>query len=130
SFVRKGTVNYVWFAPVTPAGDTLDLNALGAAAGFRKENILPMAERAAYYWEQQDTAAFRRQVTDYWLRYREKLPALKSSDRTAVSFQTISTDPDQWRTPLREEVIGTLQIQSSHWGWHAAEATEEPSPGH
>lgn len=117
SFVRTGIVKYIWFKPITPDGKVLDLNALGQAAGFRKENILPIAEQGVNFWEKKQYSQFEAHVLNYWLRFREKVPALKTSQETKVIFQVLSTNPDRMESPLQENEIGNLRLVNGTWEW-------------
>jgi len=115
SFVRTGEVRYVWFIPQTATGDTLDLNQLGQQAAYRKENILPLAEQAVNLWNQQDTIAFRKHTLNYWLLFREQLPALKAATGAAVVLQEFSTNPDSLAAPRWEVKIGEISRQAGEW---------------
>lgn len=119
SFVRDGYVKYVWFQPILPNGAPGDLNAMGEQAGFRKENILPMGERSAYLYAKGGGPAFEAYVIRFWLRFREKVPALKPCFRAKVLHQTFSTNPDHLDKPILENNLGELRLEEGEWTFDA-----------
>lgn len=116
SFVRKGTVEYIWFKPVDPNGKVLDLDSLSQVVGFKKENILGMAEDVKHSWKSGDRDAFETSVNNYWLRFREKLPPLKVCNSAPVFLQELSTDPDIGNPVVKEERIGVMVLEGGKWG--------------
>jgi len=120
SFIREGTVRYVWFEPVGEDGKQYDLNKLCVEAEFKKENILPMAERVAFLHEFRSEKAFNAELIPYWLRLIEKVPALKSMRESQVLFQWWDTNPDRISSPIREKSLGRMVREGDRWQWFPA----------
>lgn len=116
SFVREGTVKYIWFVPGAIGGD-LSLDEMAQKEGFSKEDVLPMAETAVNLWEQERMEDFEKQVGRLWLVLREKVPELKGLESTEVVFQKLSTDPDRIPKVLEEWKIGALVLEAGEWKW-------------
>lgn len=119
SFIRKGTVDYVWLKPQAANGLRLDIDALGQEEGYRKENILPLAERGCQIIREEGagSVAFENHIQQFWIRLQEQIPALKASTRAEVVFQTMDTDPDLKGVPTQESKLGELALEEGEWVW-------------
>ncbi len=118
SFVRPAEVSYIGFVPVDGRGAKMDPDALGQAAGFRKEAILPLAERGAYLYREGQQTEFMEHTLNYWLRYMELVPALKEAESVGVQYELWSTDPDRLKAPVEVEEAGKLTRQGGKWTWN------------
>lgn len=126
SFVRKGVVKYVWFESIAEDGSGEDIDEFCQEAGFRKENILPMAERTAFLYGFRTQKQFEAELMPYWLRLIEKVPVLKSKFESQVLFQLWSTNPDKISEPIQEKVLGSMKRAGKEWKWIPLSEPELP----
>lgn len=120
SFVRGATVEYGWFTPVTADGRVLDLDAEAQAAGVRKENILPMAERIVKVWKE-DAPALPQAVLACWQRWQTEVPQLRQAVQVAVEIRTLTLDPDASDKVLSSIPIGHLELIDGRWNFIPSE---------
>ncbi len=114
SFVRGSTMEYGWFLPTTASGVQLDLDKEAQAIHFRKENILPMAERIVDAWKY-SPEKIESTVLNCWLRWQTELPTLKQATHVKVVIRSYPLDPDRYGELVKETQLGDLELQSGAW---------------
>jgi hypothetical protein len=114
SFVRGSTMEYGWFLPTTASGVQLDLDKEAQATHFRKENILPMAERIVDAWKY-SPEKIESTVLNCWLRWQTELPTLKQATQVKVVIRSYPLDPDRYGELAKETPLGDLELRSGAW---------------
>ncbi|MBL0016155.1 MAG: hypothetical protein IPP17_06855 [Bacteroidetes bacterium] len=114
SFLRGSTVKYGWFIPVTAQGTTLDLDQEAKAIKFRKENILPMAERIVTALEYEPGKA-NEAILQCWLRWRTEVPILQTATSAQVVIREYPLDPDSHGKLIAETHLGEMQLIKGEW---------------
>lgn len=114
SFVRDSTIAYGWFLPRTATGRELDLDEEAQALHFRKENILPMAERMVDAWKH-DPERLEREAMQCWLRWRTEVPSLQAATQARVVIRVYPLDPDRYGMPVVQTNLGEMQLIQGKW---------------
>ena len=119
SFARNSTIEYAWFIPQTENGETLDLDHEAEKKGFRKENILPLAERVvnSFKWE---PASLETNILVCWERWQTELPSLQSSVAAQVVIREFTLDPDVEEKLIGETSLGKLTKSGGKWSYQKA----------
>lgn len=114
SFVRNSTIEYGWFLPEKANGQKLDLDEESLKQGFRKENILPIAERIVYArrWAPNE---LKQSVLHSWERWLTEVPSLKTSAKAKAVIREFSIDPDQKGKIVNETMIGWMLWDGINW---------------
>jgi hypothetical protein len=114
TFLRDSTIEYGWFIPQTADGKILDINAEAQVIGFRKENILPLAERMVDAWKYAPNE-IPAKVEACWLRWRTDVPRLQDAVQAKVVIREFSLDPDTRQKLVKETSLGEMRLKSGEW---------------
>lgn len=114
AFVRESTVSYGWFEAEMPDGKVLDLDTEAQNVGFRKENILPMAERIVHAYRH-DSTQLQPAVLACWQRWQTEVPVLQSADRATVWIRELPLDPDRYGEIVSKTYLGLLELREGEW---------------
>lgn len=117
SYLRRGTVERIWFVPRMKDGTTFSLARLHGDPQFRHENNQLLGEWAFQRLAEGDSAFFEAKMMQYWLHILEKEPELKDCQSAGIVRESQSTNPDTQYRIEKSESVGILRKGEGGWIW-------------
>ncbi len=99
------THQYVFFEPITKAGDTLNIYQLGLKDSFRMESYTPIDDRISENFKTGDTSMLHTNVLKQWNIWKSNVKELQQADTVNVYLRVSPVAPETRDSLISNQLI-------------------------